>query len=97
MARNPCYRCDQRFEGEAQNVYLTYYRGDDNVKFRHLVCAACVLALSDEWCGRALHRDVQGRWTDPDPEESLESLLEGSGEAPVAISWKNGPQPVRSA
>lgn len=83
LAYTPCFVCANRFDGEARNVYLTFYDGDLAVKFRHIVCPRCVEVLTEEWIGKALHRDLYGRWRDPEPGESLESLL-GPQIAPTA-------------
>jgi hypothetical protein len=88
MARQPCFRCDQPFGGDGQNVYWTYYRGDESVKLRYIVCTGCVEEMASDWLGRSLHRGPEGRWHDPDPDETLASLLRASGDAPVGIKWQ---------
>ena len=82
--------CDQRFQGEAQNVYLSFFSGDYAAKLRYVVCPACLDGLAEAWLGRALHRDAQGRWADPEAGEGLEALLQPIGDLPATFSRRNG-------
>jgi hypothetical protein len=88
MARVPCFLCDQRFDGEARNVYVTFYDGDLFAKFRHIVCPDCEQSIAEPCLGRALHRDSHGRWVDPDSGETLQSIQKASGADSDAIRWK---------
>jgi len=83
-------RDGQRFNGDARNIYLSFFSGDLNAKFRFVVCDTCVEALTEEWLGRALHRDAQGRWADAVEGETLEDVLEASTGLPAGFTRKNG-------
>jgi hypothetical protein len=88
MARVPCFLCCSIFEGEARNVYLSVYRGDLSAKFRHIVCPECEGRLASDYVGQALHRDVDGRWKDPEQGESLESILAASEPRQPLVRWQ---------
>lgn len=88
MARTPCFRCDERFAGDAHNVYWTYYDGEEFVKLRYIVCKGCVEEMASDWVGKALHRGADNRWHDADDDETLTSLLRASGSPPDAIRWQ---------
>jgi hypothetical protein len=71
MAAYPCQRCDQRFEGEARNAYLTIFEGDDKAAFRYVICSGCLEELAEEWLRRGLHRGEHGDWETPTGDELL--------------------------
>lgn len=62
MAWVPCCRCDERFVGEAQNLYLSVYYGDERESYRYVVCAPCADTILEEWRSKALQRDATGEW-----------------------------------
>lgn len=62
MAVWPCLRCAQRFNGEAENLYLSHYVGDLRESFRFVVCPECCEALLDEWRQQGLWRDGDDQW-----------------------------------
>lgn len=64
----PCMRCKQRFTGEAQNVYATWFLGDEREAYRYVVCQICVDALLEEWRDGALQRSTEGDWVEREPE-----------------------------
>lgn len=70
MAWQPCLRCEQRFTGEAENVYLTRYEGDSREAYRFVVCPECASSLLEEWRTRALYRDDDGDWCYVEPQDS---------------------------
>jgi len=72
MAWQPCLRCDQRFSGEARNVYLTYYLGGDVEAYRFVVCPEGCEEVMNEWRSRALYRNGSDEWEyhDPDPDST---------------------------
>lgn len=80
MAAFPCQRCDQRFDGQAKNAYLTIFEGDDKAAFRYVICGACLEDLADEWLHRGLHRDGSGQWSEPDKEPVLVGVFFSSSE-----------------
>lgn len=88
MARTPCFRCDQPFAGDAHNVYLSYFDGDESAKMRYVCCKGCVEDMFGEWLGRALHRGPDNRWHDPELDETLASILRASTAAPVGVRWQ---------
>jgi hypothetical protein len=92
MAWMPCLNCGSRFEGEAQNVYVTYYLGDERESYRFVVCVECVDELLAAWRTRALYRTLDGDWELPElsdapvpkrgpsePRETLRQRRSGSG------------------
>lgn len=90
MARWPCLHCDQRFEGEARNVYLQIYDGDKKLSLRYAVCPSSVDAILSEWWPKALVRDAYGRWVDADPNKEPESAYEALEGPRLAPSRLNG-------
>lgn len=78
MALMPCTQCGQRFNGEAQNLYLQHYDGDDTEAYRILACTPCLEDLLEPIRRTALWRDDDGAWNYPD----------GSGEA----KWRSAPR-----
>jgi hypothetical protein len=87
MSRVPCFLCEQMFGGEARNVYASFYNGDESAKFRHIVCPDCELSLGEQFLGKALHRGSDGRWRDPDTDETLESIFRASTAPSDNIRW----------
>lgn len=85
MAIWPCQLCSQRYTGDARNLYLTYYVGDESAKMRFVICPSCVEEVIGSWLGKALHRSEDGSWCDPDPEETLEVILVGQTGLPAAF------------
>lgn len=75
MAWMPCLRCGQRFHGEAENVYLTRYVGDERESYRFVCCVDCLDALMSEWRSNALYRDEDGDWVYHDPTDAPEPRL----------------------
>jgi hypothetical protein len=71
MAAFPCQRCDQRFDGQAKNAYLTIFEGEDKAAFRYVICGNCLEDLAQEWLDRGLHRGENGEWTDPEQGAAL--------------------------
>jgi hypothetical protein len=69
MGAFPCLRCSQRFKGEAQNAYLTFYDGDERESYRFVVCEPCLEELLHEWRCRALFRNTDGDWEAGDPSD----------------------------
>lgn len=69
MAWSPCLHCDQRFDGEALNLYCSFYDGDEQERYRLVVCPECAAALLEVWRTRALYRDAYGVWIWHDPSE----------------------------
>lgn len=70
MSWQPCLRCEQRFPGEALNVYLSVFAGEEREAYRFVVCPECFELLVAEWRQRALYRNDQGDWTYHDPDEA---------------------------
>lgn len=62
MAINPCTQCGQRFNGEAQNLYIQHYDGDDVEAYRIIACPACADDLLEPIRRTALWRDDDGAW-----------------------------------
>jgi hypothetical protein len=91
MAIYPCSRCDQPFQGEAQNVYLTLFRGDTKASARFIICGNCCLDLVDEWLTRALWRTPDGQWARPDADEGLDALFWPQEGAQQRFGRQNGP------
>lgn len=75
MAAYPCARCDQRFDGQAKNAYLTVFEGDEKAAFRYVICGSCLEALSEEWVARALHRNQDGDWEASSKDDVLVGLF----------------------
>lgn len=75
MAAYPCQRCDQRFEGQAKNAYLTVFEGDDKAAFRYVICSPCLEDLATEWLRRALHRGEHGDWEDAGKDDLLAGVF----------------------
>lgn len=73
MGWMPCLACDQRFKGEAGNLYLQLYVGDQVEAYRFVVCEGCVEELVVMWRSRALWRDADGEWQMADGELPLEA------------------------
>lgn len=67
MAIWPCMRCGQRFSGEAQNVYATWYDGDERESYRFVVDALCLAELLEEWRRAALQKDELEGWVYSEP------------------------------
>lgn len=67
MGISPCLRCDLRFIGEAKNVYLTSFLGEEREAYRFVVCSPCCDELLVEWRNRALYRDDDGEWAWHEP------------------------------
>jgi hypothetical protein len=76
------------FAGEARNVYASFYNGDDSAKFRLICCPDCEQSVAEQFLGHALHRGTDGRWRDPDAEESLASIMSALTGSSDAIRWK---------
>jgi hypothetical protein len=91
MPAYPCLRCAHPFVGEARNVYLTVYRGDERAAFRYIVCPACEEALIEDWLTRALHRSADGDWELPTEGQELMSVW-----LPTEVA-QNGPQNLQGA
>jgi hypothetical protein len=75
MAAYPCQRCDQRFDGQAKNAYLTVFEGEDKAAFRYVICSGCLEELATEWLQKALHRDEQGEWENPEKDGILAGVF----------------------
>lgn len=86
MALYPCQSCQQRYPGDARNVYLTTWYGDDKMALRMAICPSCFDGMTAGWMGHAFHRDAHGDWAEPDPDETVESIL--SGLTPLPASGK---------
>lgn len=67
MAIYPCLRDQQRFQGEAMNLYLTVYFGDERESYRFVVCPSCAEQLAEEWRENALRRGEDDDWQLPQP------------------------------
>lgn len=84
LAIFPCYHCDQRYSGEAQNLYLSWFDKDEAVKLRYVICPDCRDELMDHWKSRALVRGTRGWAEQPEafpgwnalktPQEDRQSL-----------------------
>lgn len=84
MLKNPCQRCDQPFNGESKNAYLTMYLGDCKARFRWVMCPQCWEAVLEEWTPRALYADKDGDWCSPlgeqgDPNDVWVEATRGNG------------------
>lgn len=92
MAAYPCHRCDQRFEGEAHNVYLTMFEGDEKASFRFVICSGCRDELGEEWVRRALHRTANGDWLLAADDLELGDcfVVPGGGQDSSKIAWRRG-------
>jgi len=79
MAVYPCQHCDQRISGNAENVYLTLYRGDLRAQLRLIVHRDCASDLAQEFLTKGLHKTLSGDWEWPQDGLELDELfLEGS-------------------
>ena len=66
MALMPCTNCGGRFKGEAENVYLQHFVGDQVESYRAVVCPDCVSELLSTWREHGLYRAETGDWEFPD-------------------------------
>lgn len=66
MAISPCTQCGQRFNGEAQNLYVQHYDGDECEAYRIMACGPCADDLLGPIRRSALWRDDDGAWNYPD-------------------------------
>lgn len=82
MAIMPCTQCGQRFNGEAQNLYLQHYEGDRAEHYRIQACQPCVDDLLDPVRKTALWRDDDGAWNYPDGTGDPKWLSERRGSPP---------------
>jgi len=78
MAWTPCCLCDQRFGGEALNLYLSIYFGDEREPYRFVVCQPCAEHLLEAWREKALRRGADGEWNFVSPGTPPERLTAGS-------------------
>ena len=85
MAWMPCLRCKERFDGEALNLYLTAYFGDERESYRYVVCPQCLEVLVAEWRESALFRAEDGEWQ-----------LSQPGKQPARLQGPLEPQEGRS-
>lgn len=90
MAWAPCLRCDQRFSGEAQNLYLTWFQGDEREAYRFVVCPECADVVVLEWRQRALYKDLDGSWSWHDPSDEPVPRTGPSERAEGPQSRRNG-------
>lgn len=67
----PCQYCDQPYQGEAYNVYLTLFHKDDKASFRFVVCEPCRDTLVEDWVVKSMTRDGNGDWNLPHGDRSL--------------------------
>lgn len=86
MAIDPCTQCGQRFNGEARNLYIQHFIGEDGESYRIRSCPPCADDLLEPIRQTALWRDDDGAWNYPD----------GTGQ-PKWRSVPRGRPPGRSA
>lgn len=91
LATYPCQKCDQRFHGEALNVYLTVYDGHAKGSFRYVICGSCLDELVAEWLQKALHRTLEGFWEIPEAGDTLVGLMVLQDEPERPSRRRNGP------
>jgi hypothetical protein len=76
MAITPCTQCGQRFNGEAQNLYVQHYEGDNSESYRIIACGPCAEDLLEPIRRTGLWRDDDDAW----------NYSDGTGEA----KWRSG-------
>ena len=85
MAFLPCTQCGQRFNGEAQNLYVQHYDGDQAESYRLMCCTPCAEDLLEPIRKSGLWRDDDGAW----------NYSDGTGEPRWQSRQRGGP-PRRS-
>lgn len=86
-----------RFDGDAENLYLARYIGNQRERYRFVVCGSCCTEILLPWRSRALFRRADGGWAwhlPLEPQDALPRLLDEGEDAP--LPWNGVPgQPTK--